>query len=253
MHVFFITGASKGIGFALSKELMHENNLLVCVARTKNDELFQIAKEKNCRLAFLEYDLAESSGLGELMKEMLSFMPDHSESVTLINNAGVIDPIGRTESNQPEAIIKSIAVNLTAPMVLTSAFIKQLDQYPISKKVINISSGAGRHPYSGWSSYCAGKAGLDHYTRVVSEEQKHQPNGVKVISIAPGIIDTSMQERIRESNKKEFELLDRFVEYKKQGMLSTPEQTAKKLIQIIKSETINDLEAVIDIRDFQIY
>ncbi|MCJ8006037.1 (S)-benzoin forming benzil reductase [Lederbergia wuyishanensis] len=252
MHVYFVTGASKGIGLAISKELLQENNIIVCVARTKNEELLKCTEEKKGKLIFLEYDLAESSGLHALMKEMLSFMPENPQSVTLINNAGVIDPIGRAENNDHKAIIKSIAVNLTAPMVLTSTFIKQLESQNVPKKVINISSGAGRHPYSGWSSYCAGKAGLDHYTRVVSEEQKHVPNGVKVISVAPGIIDTGMQERIRESDREDFELLDRFVEYKEQGKLSLPEQTAKKLIQIIQSETFDDLEAVIDIRDFHI-
>jgi len=252
MHVYFVTGASKGIGLAISKELLQENNIIVCVARTKNEELLKCAEEQKCKLIFLEYDLAESSGLHALMKEMLSFIQENPQSVTLINNAGVIDPIGRAENNDHEAIIKSIAVNLTAPMVLTSTFIKQLESQNVPKKVINISSGAGRHPYSGWSSYCAGKAGLDHYTRVVSEEQKHVPNGVKVISVAPGIIDTGMQEKIRESDKEDFELLDRFVEYKEQSKLSSPEQTAKKLIQIIQSETFNDLEAIIDIRDFHI-
>ncbi|MCR2820952.1 (S)-benzoin forming benzil reductase [Lederbergia panacisoli] len=250
MHVYFITGASKGIGHALCKELLQENNLIVCVARTKSEDLIHLANERNSKLVFLEYDLANNSGLEGLMEEMIRHMSEQPQSLTLINNAGVIDPIGRTEDNDSGAIIKSIAVNLTAPMILTSAFIKQLHSYQIPKKVINISSGAGRNPYSGWSSYCAGKAGLDHYTRVVSEEQKSVPNGVKIISIAPGIIDTGMQGRIRESDKEDFELIDRFVEYKKQGMLSSPENTAKKLIQVIHSDDFNELVAVVDVRDF---
>lgn len=250
MHVFFVTGASKGIGFALCKELLQENHLIVCVARTKNKKLLQMAKESNTKLEFLEYDLGMSDDLEDLMKKMVRLIPEQPQSITLVNNAGVIDPIGRTENNAPEAIIKSIAVNLTAPMVLTSTFIKQLHNYSIPKRIINISSGAGRHPYSGWSSYCAGKAGLDHYTRVVFEEQKKVPNRVKVISVAPGIIDTGMQERIRQSDKQDFELIERFIEYKKEGMLSSPENTAKKLIKMIQSDDFNKLDPIVDLRDF---
>ncbi|MBS4217977.1 (S)-benzoin forming benzil reductase [Bacillus sp. FJAT-49711] len=250
MHIYIITGASKGIGQALCKQLLQENHLIICVARTKSEELIQLANEKNDKLVFLEYDLAKSYGLEALMGEICRHFPEQLQSITLINNAGVIDPIGRTENNDSDAIIKSIAVNLTAPMILTSAFIKQFHKYQIPKKVINISSGAGRNPYTGWSSYCASKAGLDHYSRVVSEEQKNVKNRVKIISIAPGIIDTGMQGRIRASNKKDFELIDRFVEYKNKGMLSSPENTAMKLIQVIESDDFYELEPVVDLRDF---
>ena len=64
------------------------------------------------------------------------------------------------------------------------------------------------------------KRGWTIITRVVSDEQRKELNGVKIISIAPGIIDTGMQKKIRESDERDFEHLDRFVEYKEQGLLS---------------------------------
>ncbi|CAM4052757.1 (S)-benzoin forming benzil reductase [Lederbergia lenta] len=249
MNVYLITGASKGIGLALSKELMSENNVLICVARTTNEELLQLGKEKECHIVFLEYDLVNIEGLEELIKTMVAHLPANPHSITLINNAGVVDPIGRTENNKAEGINKSITLNLTAPMVLSSAFIKHVKDYPIQKKIINISSGAGRNPYTGWSSYCASKAGLDHYTRVVSQEQDGEINGVKIISIAPGIIDTGMQEKIRSVDEKDFELVGRFIDYKEQGQLSSPEFTAQKLKRIIESKTFNKLDPILDLRE----
>ncbi|MBS4177353.1 (S)-benzoin forming benzil reductase [Lederbergia citrea] len=250
MDVYFITGASKGIGLELSKQLIEENHFLVCTARTRNEELLQLAKERKCQLVFLQSDLSETEKIGGLMDEMIGLLPDQARSVTLINNAGVIDPIGRTEDNDPAMIAKSISVNLTAPMILSSTFINNLMNHKIVKKIINISSGAGRHPYSGWSSYCAGKAGLDHYTRVVAEEQKNVPYGVKVISIAPGIIDTGMQEKIRMSDEKDFVLLDRFKGYKEQGLLSSPEETARKLIHVIQNDHFTEMDDILDLRNF---
>lgn len=250
MDVYFITGASKGIGFALSKQLINEDHILVCVARTKNEQLIQLAIQANCQINFITYDLMETSGIARLMHEMVTHVPKDAKTVTLINNAGVIEPIGPTEKNDHQKIADNIALNLTAPMLLSSAFIKQLSTLHIPKKIVNISSGAGRKIYSGWSTYCATKAGLDHYTRVVAKEQQEVPFGVKLISIAPGIIDTGMQATIRESEKADFALLDQFIAYKQRGLLSTPEETAQKLIELIHCATFHELDEILDIRDF---
>lgn len=249
MEVFFITGASRGIGLALAKELLHENHILVCTARSKNEELIGLAEEKGVHLAFLKYDLAQTGGLENLMDSMISYVPKYPESVTLINNAGVIDPIGNTEDNSAGEIERSIAVNLIAPMILTSAFIDRLKDKHVPKRVINVSSGAGRHAYAGWSSYCAGKAGLDHYSRAVSLEQKREPHGVKVVSVAPGIIDTDMQKRIRSTERENFELVDQFKGYKEKGLLSSPEETAKSLVQLMKREDFASMDVVLDLRN----
>ncbi|RST75285.1 (S)-benzoin forming benzil reductase [Siminovitchia acidinfaciens] len=251
MDVFFITGASRGIGLAMSKELIKENNLLVCTARLKNEELVELAKKNECKLVFLEFDLFETSRLEELMDAMISLIPDFPSSITLVNNAGVIEPIGHTEDNSPAAIEKSIAINLTAPMILTSAFIKKLKDKHVPKRVVNISSGAGRHAYPGWSSYCAGKAGLDHYSTAVALEQKKEPFGVKIVSVAPGIIDTDMQKEIRATEKQKFDLVDQFIEYKDKGLLSTPEETAGKLARLIQSDSFSAMDVLLDLRNVE--
>lgn len=232
-----------------ARELLHENHILVCTARSKNDELIELAEEKGVHLAFIEYDLAQTGGLENLIDTMVSYIPGFPESVTLINNAGVIDPIGNTEDNSPGEIERSISVNLIAPMILTSAFIHRLRDKHVPKRVVNVSSGAGRHAYAGWSSYCAGKAGLDHYSRAVSLEQKREPYGVKIISVAPGIIDTDMQKRIRSTNKNDFELVDQFKGYKDKGLLSSPEETAKGLVQLMKHEDFSSVDVITDLRN----
>ena len=67
----------------------------------------------------------------------------------------------------------------------------------MAKRILNISSGAGRNPYEGWGAYCTTKAGLDHFSRVVAMEQANEQYPVEIVSIAPGIIDTDMQATIR--------------------------------------------------------
>src|SRR5690606_5817181 len=116
---------------------------------------------------------------------------------------------------------------------LTSAFIRLSSTLQADKAVLNISSGAGRNPYEGWSSYCTSKAGLDMFTRCVAAEQQSENYPVRVLSIAPGVIDTKMQQVIRDTKPEDFVHLNRFVELKQSGKLVSPGDAADKLLNAI--------------------
>lgn len=239
MAAYIITGASKGIGLALTKALSAKGHTVFGIARTVPEdwpgtELFA-------------FDLLDTSGISDLVKDIFSRLPADCDAVTLINNAGMVEPIGFAGTNEPSDISKSIALNLTAPMIISGSFINESARLPIQKRIINISSGAGRKAYEGWSAYCAGKAGLDHFSRCVAQEY----DDVKVISIAPGIIDTDMQRVIRQSAESDFPLINNFKKYKEQGMLSSPEETAEKLSHLFERSDFDKLDTILDIRDFQ--
>ena len=152
----------------------------------------------------------------------------------------MVDPIGLIGSVPAEAMAQAIALNLTAPMILSNAFIPKLKEFEGPKRIVNISSGAGRNAYEGWGTYCTTKAGLDHFSRVVAFEQANVEHPVDIVSIAPGIIDTGMQETIRASGEEAFPFLDQFIDYKEQGLLSSAEQTAEKLIAFMENEDFKD-------------
>ena len=99
-------------------------------------------------------------------------------------------------------------------------------------------------------TYCTTKAGLDHFSRVVALEQVNAKYPVDIVSIAPGIIDTGMQEIIRGSSEDAFPLIDRFIDYKEQGLLSTAEQTAGKLIMFMENQDFKAIGPIADIRNF---
>lgn len=241
MNVYIITGVSKGIGFELAKQLIEVGHLVVGIARTE------------CELngmKFIQADLSKTDKLNSLMSEIIEAAPRHAGSFTLINNAGMIDPIGLIGFVNEEEITNAVAVNLTAPMIISNAFISKLKDFTGSKRIVNISSGAGRNAYEGWGTYCATKAGLDHFSRVVALEQLNAKDPVEIVSIAPGIIDTGMQKAIRASNEEAFPLLERFIDYKEQGLLSSPEQTARKLISFIENEDFKEVGPIVDIRKF---
>ena len=240
MDLFIITGASKGIGYALSKQLQSKGKKVIGIART----LPESAKD------FVTADLSETDKLDALISDLIDENSEGATSFTLINNAGMVDPIGLIGGVEAEGITKAIAVNLTAPMILSNAFISKLKDFTELKRIVNISSGAGRNAYEGWGTYCTTKAGLDHFSRVVSLEQANSTNPVDIVSIAPGIIDTGMQETIRASGEAAFPLLDQFIHYKEQGLLSSAEQTAEKLIAFMENEDFKTVGPIADIRNF---
>ena len=239
MAAYIITGASKGIGLALTKVLAERGHEVFGIARS--------VPENWPGKKFFPFDLLDSAGIPDLVKNIFGHISAECSTVALINNAGTVVPIGFAGNNEAADISKSVSLNLTAPMVLSGAFIKEAAELPVQKRIVNISSGAGRKAYAGWSAYCAGKAGLDHFSLCVEQEYKD----VKVISIAPGIIDTDMQGIIRQSSESDFPLIENFKEYKKQGLLSTPEDTAEGLMRLFEREDFESLETILDIRDFE--
>lgn len=239
IEVIIVTGASKGIGLALLRQLQEQGKTVIGLARTTPAE----AKH------FVSVDLSETEKLPATIAEIINQYGDQARSFTLINNAGTVEPIGVMGTVHSGDIASAMTINLTAPMILSNAFISELAGFYGPKTIVNISSGAGRKAYEGWGVYCTTKAGLDHFSRVVAAEQEAEAYPVKIVSIAPGIIDTDMQETIRSSDEAAFPLLDRFVEYKAQDMLSSPEETARKLIGFMENAGFKKVGPIADIRE----
>lgn len=249
MNYFIITGASTGLGEGIALELAVESNHLICISRGKSQKLEILAAAKGCPLTFFHFDLSntqELQGLAQLIFERIDLK--QAAGVYLVNNAGVINPVGPAEDCPPEAVHSHLHINLLAPMLLTSAFIKFTSQLNVKKRVLNISSGAANYPYFGWSSYCTGKAGLNMFTRCVAAEQHRANFPVEIMAVAPGIIDTQMQEQIRNTSQTQFIDRDKFIEYKASGQLIDPLLAGKRIARLLLSNEFKN-GAIIDLRD----
>lgn len=250
MNYIIITGASKGLGYSIATGLLNKNNHLFCISRTKNSDLIIAAQSNNCLLDYFEYDLSDISGLDALMQQIFaSIKVKESDGLFLVNNAGTVTPIKPADKCTGVEIAKNVTVNAIAPMVLTSLFSKHTKDFKVEKRVINISSGAGKKPYSGWAAYCGSKAAIDIFTRCVSLEQQPRQYPVKIISFAPGIVDTDMQRELRSSNKDDFDQIERFIGYKNDGKLLKPEFVAEKVISLIFDKEFLD-GGIVDISQY---
>ncbi len=249
MNYYIVTGTSRGLGEALAYKLLDDNNHLICISRKKNMSLIAEAEKKNCQIQYYEYDLEDLTGLDALAVHIIKdIQEENADSISLINNAGILDPIKPIGKCASADIIRNINVNEIAPMIFTSLFINMFENFKCKKVIVNISSGAGKHPYYGWGCYCSSKAAIDMYTRTVGIEQMTKNNPVRIVAFAPGIIDTDMQAQIRQSSAEDFIQVERFKGFKESGALREPGIVAQKVIDIIMNDRI-ETGAIIDIKD----
>jgi NAD(P)-dependent dehydrogenase (short-subunit alcohol dehydrogenase family) len=132
-----------------------------------------------------------------------------------------------------EELAAVLRVNLEAPMALTGAFLRATRGWVIERKVLNISSGAGRNPIAGWAAYCASKAGLDHFARVTALDEAREANGAKIVSLAPGVIETAMQVQLRNTDASLFPNKQHFVDLHANAQVATPEAGAEKVLAFL--------------------
>jgi NAD(P)-dependent dehydrogenase (short-subunit alcohol dehydrogenase family) len=97
------------------------------------------------------------------------------------------------------------------------------------------------------AAYCAAKAGMDHFTRCLALEEATQPNGAKVCSLAPGVIDTDMQTHLRSTAPGDFPDQPAFASLRANGQLSSPAQAAQRVLAWLERSDFG-AEAVADIR-----
>ncbi|MDP3610804.1 MAG: SDR family NAD(P)-dependent oxidoreductase, partial [Rubrivivax sp.] len=116
------------------------------------------------------------------------------------------------------------------------------------RKVLLVSSGLGRRAMAGSASYCAAKAGLDHLARAVALEEADKPGGARIVSLAPGVIDTDMQVQLRTADRKLFPAGEMFAGLKSGGQLDSPATAATKLLNYLDRADFGS-QPVGDVRD----
>jgi NAD(P)-dependent dehydrogenase (short-subunit alcohol dehydrogenase family) len=100
---------------------------------------------------------------------------------------------------------------------------------------------------AGSAAYCAAKAGMDHFSRAVALEEAARPNGARIVSIAPGVIDTDMQAELRGADPALFPERERFAQLQAGGQLLSPADCAAQLLARLDRPDFGS-EPIADIR-----
>jgi benzil reductase ((S)-benzoin forming) len=224
-----VTGHTQGLGEALTLELLSRQIPVLGLARGTSDVMQQrfAGMFRQSRL-WLDDSEALASWLDTPV--MTTFLADCTE-VLLINNAGSVQPVGALSSQDPGAVAGVIALNVAAPLMLSAAVVQATKGK--QRRILHISSGAASSAYPGWSVYCATKAALDHHARAVALDAEE---GVRICSLAPGIVDTPMQAEIRATPDERFPLRQRFVDLQRNGQLTAPPAAARSVIDYLLAD-----------------
>jgi len=239
-----VTGHSRGIGAAVAEHCLDRGIAVMGIARHGNADL---AKRFGATLREVSLDLGDSDAIVRWVEggELRSFL-DGASTALLVNNAGVIQPIGPLEAQDVAAVARAVTVNVSAVLMLSAAFARDTARIK-DRRIMHISSGAGRKAYAGWNVYDATKAALDHHARTVALDRSP---ALRISAVAPGTIDTEMQTELRKSTDALFPERPRFVKLKQEGALLDPLTTGEQLVAFLLSAEFGD-EPVSDLRDFR--
>jgi hypothetical protein len=238
-----LTGHSRGLGAAIASQLLSRGIAVLAIARKANAEL---AQQYPHLLEQVQADLADSAALAHwLATNTLKRFLAGSKTVLLINNAGIVQPVGDLSMQEPEAIARAVNLNIAAPMMLASV-VAQASSDASDVRILHVSSGAGRSAYAGWSVYCATKAALDRHAQSVMLDGTAK---LRICSLAPGVIDTDMQAEIRATTLQQFPMRERFDDLKRNGQLVDPIDCAGRLIEFLLSPHFGK-EPVADLRGY---
>ncbi|XP_060635501.2 sepiapterin reductase [Anolis sagrei] len=157
------------------------------------------------------------------------------QRLLLVNNAGSLGDISKSfcELTDAAEVGAYLGLNVTSALCLTAGLLQAFPARPgFRRTVVNISSLAALQPFKSWSLYCTGKAARDMMFRVLAQEEPD----VRVLSYAPGPLDTDMQEEVR-SKSGDPELRRMFLAMKEEGKLLDCDVSAQKLLDLLLDDT----------------
>ena len=207
----WITGVSSGIGLALGTLFLDKGYRVVGIGRASTIS--------HPNYTFQTLNLCDTQAVNRFA------FKDAIEGDILINNAGIIGDIAPCFDVKPEHIDEVFGVNTMSAIKLANNFSAHLQ----AGIILFISSGAAQRPIKGWGAYCASKASIDMYARVMQDELNYHQKDFAIKSLAPGVVDSPMQAKIRLASPDKFPDSDNFHQLFLHNELDSPELTAKKL------------------------
>ncbi|MBO3273463.1 SDR family NAD(P)-dependent oxidoreductase [Hymenobacter defluvii] len=238
MQYYIITGASRGLGKALAEAVLsYPDTKVLGVSRHATIE--------HDRYQHQPLDLSDMEALQNNITKIFPAWSD-ADSITLINNAGVLGEIAYVGEQTNEHYNFVFDVNLVAPAMLMNTFLSAYSSLNVPRTVLNISSGAAQRPVDGWGAYCASKAALEMLSQVAQKEQDLRGSGIRIRALAPGVVDTGMQEQIRGADEQSFSEAERFKALHQDDMLAASDEVAKRILNWLSNSPSEKVVARID-------
>ncbi|XP_029450412.1 sepiapterin reductase [Rhinatrema bivittatum] len=234
-----LSGASRGLGRSLARQLcplLGAGSVLLLLARCER-ALAELAAELRARHPGLRVrcaagDLASQAGLQRAVSAVRE-LPGAGEvqRLLVLNNAASLGNISKffVDFTDPVEVNSYLAFNITSALCLTSAVLQAFPKnLGLHRTVVNISSLCALQPFKSWMLYCTGKAARDMMFRTLAVEEPD----VRVISYAPGPLDTDMHQLAR-TESGDPELRQKLIQLKNSGGLIDCDVSSQKLVNLL--------------------
>ena len=233
-----LTGASRGIGAVAAEAMAAEGAAVLLLARGA-DGITTLATRLRKGGAQAEAMTCDVSEYSQVQAAVGRAHEAFGQIDVLINNAGVIEPIGPMATTDPRAWAHAADVNFKGVFFGMRAVLPAMRAQG-SGVIVNLGSGAAHNPLEGWSHYCAAKAATDMLTRCAHLENRGR--GVRVFSLSPGTVATDMQRTIRASGINPVSQMD-FASH------APPEEPARALVWLLSEDAAGFAGQEVSLRD----
>ncbi|WP_086929615.1 SDR family NAD(P)-dependent oxidoreductase [Agarilytica rhodophyticola] len=210
-----VTGGSRGIGKALCLSLANQGVDVLAIGRDKS----KLEEMQACAPDAIRYCVADLSHTEQWGKVVESVGDDKVSY--LIHNAAKLGAVCEMNNLELQEWREVFTLNTEAPLFLTQLLLPQFTQ---SARVLFVTSGAASYPLSGFGAYCCSKAAMDMVKKTLAADLEHQ--SIALSSILPGMVDTNMQQEIRNQDSQRFPVVELFKEAQSSGQLLTSEIVA---------------------------
>lgn len=180
-----ITGGTKGLGLELVRDTLRHGAAVATFSRKLTPQIEQLVEEYDGRLFAAPVDITDHAGVTRFLRDASTRLGPID---SLVNNAAVGQDSMHLHT-APERIAQIVTTNLTAPLVLTRAFIRHAMATSGRGRIVMVTSVCAQRGYSGLVTYAASKGGLDAAMRTLAREMHGR---FLVNSVAPGFFASDM-------------------------------------------------------------
>ncbi len=232
-----ITGAGRGLGAAVSIALAREGASVVLSSRTK-DELDEVKQSITSIGGKAQTVVADVSNEADVERMVQTAIKSHGNIDILVNCAGIYGPIGPMWTLDSQAWVKAIQVNLVGTFLCCRSVIPHMIEKK-QGKIINFSGGGATSSLPRFTAYAVSKTAVVRLTETLADEVKEF--NIQVNCIAPGAVDTSLQNEVMAAGEKAGEIFTRFKQNRESGKGWVPKELAAGLSVFLASSDSDGL------------
>jgi benzil reductase ((S)-benzoin forming) len=224
LDYYYVTGTSRGLGAALTEELLQDaGTTVIGVGRSAGPTTHE-------RYRHLALDLTDLDAVSAFRFEAHA----DAERIVLVNNAASLF-LKRVGDIEPAAIVDNFNINIVAPTLLMNAFVAAYRDAPVELVICNLTSIASTEAIDAAALYGGPKAALELVTRTVAEEARltNRPH-LHAFCIDPGSMDTDMQTYLRSFDPSEWGRAEFVRQRYEQGLVLSPATVASAIMRVLR-------------------